>query len=741
VSQSPNETVHSSRAQAYFKAFDQLETMVRQGKSHSGREPKCCFLNTHGPRFANVSAVSGLDFPDDGRGLAVVDWDLDGKLDLWMANRTAPRVRFLRNVVHNDNHYLAVKLEGRTCNRDAIGARLELYMKGQPIQIKTLRAGEGYLSQSSKWVHFGVGDGSEVERLVVRWPGCPAEEFRGLQVDHRYKIVQGTGKADLWVPPARTVNLKPSVLEVPPATDLARIFLSARTPLPALSYTDAEGNKATVAALKGTPLLVNLWASWCVPCQRELAEFSQHAAELRTGGLRVLALNVEGLGDHPTTGPAAARKLLDKLNFPFASGVASAELVEKLEIVYSSLFGRIRSYPVPTSFLLDADGALAVIYKGPISVEQLLADVGNLVGTPEQLRDRAVPFPGKWLGRPQPVRVRNLAEAFFEAGYGDDVLTLYRVAIRINPKDVKAYNNLGATLADQGKLDEAETTYRKALAIDPRFPKTLLNLGSVLARQGKHEEALERFEEALQIKPDYTAVHNNLGNLLSTLGKKPEAEAHYREALRINPEFVEAHNNLGVLLAGQGRIVDAIAQYEEALQYQADNGDAHNNLGNVLMRQGKIVEAIRHYQEAVRYKPSSEDTHYNLGMALHGHGDLTAAAEQYREALRIKPGWLLPANALAWLLATQPDSQPGQAEEAVRLAEQAAEATKAKSPEVLDTLAAAYAASGRFPEAITAARKAIQLAKTAGQERTVAKTQERLRLYEAGKPYREPPRK
>ena len=54
------------RAKKYFDAFDQMEQMVREGKSHSGREPKCCFLNTHGPRFANISAVSGLNFPDDG---------------------------------------------------------------------------------------------------------------------------------------------------------------------------------------------------------------------------------------------------------------------------------------------------------------------------------------------------------------------------------------------------------------------------------------------------------------------------------------------------------------------------------------------------------------------------------------------------------------------------------------------------------------------------------------------------
>ncbi len=85
-----------------------------------------------GGRFANISAVSGLDFPDDGRAVALVDWDHDGDLDMWLSNRNAPRLRLMRNDTPTGNHYLALRLvgNGTTTNRDAIGARVEVVLGG-----------------------------------------------------------------------------------------------------------------------------------------------------------------------------------------------------------------------------------------------------------------------------------------------------------------------------------------------------------------------------------------------------------------------------------------------------------------------------------------------------------------------------------------------------------------------------------------------------------------------------------
>ena len=126
----------------------ELSRMVREGRSWSGRERNCSFLNTGSERFATVSAISGLDFPDDARAIGLVDWDQDGDQDLWVSNRNAPRLRFLRNDTPSGSHFLGLRLQGdgTTTNRDAIGARVEVAGAAGRTLLKTLRAGEGFLS-------------------------------------------------------------------------------------------------------------------------------------------------------------------------------------------------------------------------------------------------------------------------------------------------------------------------------------------------------------------------------------------------------------------------------------------------------------------------------------------------------------------------------------------------------------------------------------------------------------------
>ena len=94
-------------------------------------------------------------------------------------------------------------------------------------------------------------------------------------------------------------------------------------------------------------------------------------------------------------------------------------------------------------------------------------------------------------------------------------------------------------------------------------------------------------------------------------------------------------------------------------------------------------------------------------------------------------------NSIAWVLATVPNDSIRDGPAAVELARRAEKLTGGSEPIVLDTLAAAYAASGRFAEAVQTARKAVDLAGQQDKQPMVESIKAKLRLYEAGKPFRE----
>ena len=194
----------------YAAGWRQLQDHLRDGQSWSGMERHCVFLNLGEAKFADASAVTGLDFPDDGRGLAVVDWDQDGDLDLWFSNRTGPRVRFLRNDSNSKNSYVAFRLRSESANPDAIGAEVELFFKGEDDErhIRTLRAGSGFISQSSKWVHFGVPEGREISHAIVRWPAGESSEHRGVTAGQRWTLRDTSPEPEAWQGAQRTLALK-----------------------------------------------------------------------------------------------------------------------------------------------------------------------------------------------------------------------------------------------------------------------------------------------------------------------------------------------------------------------------------------------------------------------------------------------------------------------------------------------------------------------------------------------------
>jgi tetratricopeptide (TPR) repeat protein len=333
----------------------------------------------------------------------------------------------------------------------------------------------------------------------------------------------------------------------------------------------------------------------------------------------------------------------------------------------------------------------------------------------------------------------NLGIVLAVMGRTDEATGHFRHVLPAASADALAHNNSGLALSAQGRTDEAIEQYRQALRLKPDYADAHNNLGDALALAGKTEDAIRHCQQAVSLKPNDPQFHHNLGNALSLAGRTSEAIEHYREALRRNPEFAEAHNNLGLALSILGRTDEAIEHYQQALRLKPNYADCHYNLGLALSNAGKIDEAIGHYHEALWLKPDHAKARYDLANALAGAGRTTEAIEHFDQLLQLWPNSLLALNNLAWLLATHGPTQGGDPARAVELAERARALSGRENAQCLDTLAAAYAAAGRFADAMAAAERAGQLAESTGQSALAAKIQSRLELYRTGQPYREAP--
>ena len=289
-----------------------------------------------------------------------------------------------------------------------------------------------------------------------------------------------------------------------------------------------------------------------------------------------------------------------------------------------------------------------------------------------------------------------------------------------------------------GMYTNLETLWRKTLAKNPDCWLAHGNLGIVFYHEGRKEEAMEHYRKAIQIYPNDFATLNNLGIVLAAQGQFDEAIENYRKAIQINPNFSEAMNNLGIALATQGRFDEAIENFRKVIQINPNYCDALDNLGTVLATRGQFDEAIENYHKAIQVNSNRPETFFHLGMTLGQLGRKREAIAQYREALRLNPNLTGALINLAWILASNPDDELRNGAEAVRLAERACELTHYGEPLYLGTLAAAYAEAGRFPEAVTAAEKAEQLATAAGSKPLAEKSRLLLEIVRAGKPYHDP---
>lgn len=203
----------------------------------------------------------------------------------------------------------------------------------------------------------------------------------------------------------------------------------------------------------------------------------------------------------------------------------------------------------------------------------------------------------------------------------------------------------------------------------------------------------------------------------------------FTQVIRLTPEDSDAYFLRGNGYASNGHYDQAINEYNESLRLKPDNAWAFYYRGNVYEDKGQTGRAIEDYSHVTRLKPDFPDAYLRRGYLHYVRSEFALAIRDYDHIIRLKPEDTAAKNNLAWILATANDVRYRDGQRALGIAHELS-AEISGNPNLIGTLAAAYAAVGDFPNAIRHESDAMTAARENGSN--LAQHEERLRLYQSG---------
>ena len=341
---------NSGKAEKGALRSDQNKLMFGQGFSFSGYERDPLYLNLGGKKFTDISGVSGIDSITDGRAGVFADFDNDGDLDVFSTTIQNQTHLLFRNNVGQDNNFLRVILEGdgKTVSRDAFGSVVRVKTSAG-IETKIKSGGSGFISQNDPRLLFGLAKDVQAQSVEVTWANGVVEKFEGeMAANSSLVLKQGSGKIE-------TVKLAKSNL--PDPMTKAEIFaqnlkIKIGQPLPDFAVKTMTGAASSMRKnfKPGRQTLINIWATWCIPCAKEMPELEKMRAKLAANKVDLIGLNVDAEKDANVKGYVAGKGV----TYPVLVGGVTA-----IENIYAT-----DELAVPLTILVDDKGVVTDLIPG-----------------------------------------------------------------------------------------------------------------------------------------------------------------------------------------------------------------------------------------------------------------------------------------------------------------------------------------------------------------------------------------
>ena len=729
------------------------------------RQRNCCYGSIGAGGFAEMSSASGLNFEDDSRALAATDWDHDGDVDVLVVNRNGPQLRFFINVLNRHNS-VSFRLTGETSNRDAIGARVEVKLQGvaAPL-VKTVQAGSGYLSQSSKRLTFGVGEAKKVESVVVRWPSGKVHQFKQLGVGAQYDLAEGNAEPvervnDRYRLKIRGSNLAGSVRQ--PSPDERTLFVP-RFPLPPPEAQVASGKWNRLKTSGKQPTIFLFWGQNS-ESEQALQQLNRFVGELEKAKATVVTVFTDSSGLRPDE----QWKYLD--NFAANSSEIknwtslSSGGLETMKIVFGHWFGKRELPQNPFALLVDKQMHVVGIYPAEaFQKDQLLSDL-KLCDRSSTLASQASNEDGFWATAALPFDSRELANRLDKAGFD---FASEQLLAGVSSEIAEDLKNEAKDFASQGRVDLAEQYFAAALQKDPNKISALLgrsNLAISLALAASNSQAEPDLNLASDVNSAITVSDGGLS--------LPEAKAGFEKVLEIDPtewratigiakvELLEDRPNEALktlaayyktnsrveVLAMQGRVLFQSGSYSKALRVLGQAYDEQpslpylaGDLGYLYLINEEPKFARKLLRQAHRLQPSDLTFLRMLAETEFLTGNFNRAVDLFTRVNELQPDQVHSKNVLAWLLATCPYESKRDGVAALALIDADSESLIDEDAPTLEIYAACYAEVGDFDRAVRFQQQAVDSSASTSQEYSKQQLKGmlgRLELYRGRQPYR-----
>jgi peroxiredoxin len=326
---------------------DHMGAIFKEGFSFSGFERDLVAVNLGAERYLDISGTSGADSISDGRGSVFADFDNDGDLDIFLTAVQREAHFLFRNNVGSENSFLRVDLLGGRSGRDAYGAVVRVKTSAGTL-TKVKSGGSGFLSQHDPRLLFGLGDDERAEWVEVTWPGGATLRLEDVPAGSSLRIVEGEEGSE------RVAEQRFSLVDPLSGADtlLAKLELGLGDSFPDLSLTTLDGENVRLGDLvePGRRYLVNLWATHCVPCGREMPELQALWPRFREAGIDLLGVSID-------------IETVDQVPDFVADRGIGYPIYTTEEASIPRIFSR-EEVLIPISFLLDDRGRVVEVFSG-----------------------------------------------------------------------------------------------------------------------------------------------------------------------------------------------------------------------------------------------------------------------------------------------------------------------------------------------------------------------------------------